>query len=243
MLRGFQDVGTFHIDPMLVSALGSLLFVATIILLLKHISIAKSVGRVNSYKINPTQELVVIGITNTIGMLFRAYSTMGSFSCSTLKSKSGMCTPVAGLPTSVVVIVALYGLTPTFFWIPNAALSRLIIHTIADLVTSPMQSFSFWHISILEFFIFIAAVVVTIFTTIKISIYTSISVSILLLLVRIARPRGTFLRCPGVCPHHTQSSVLTAPHTLSVHASPCFPTTPHLCTRISPWTTILESFK
>ena len=104
-----------------------------------------------------------------------------------------MRTPLAGLSTGVVVIVALYGVTPAFFWIPNAALSALIIHAVADLVASPAQTFSFWRVSPLEFFIFIATVVVTIFTTIEIGIYTSISASILLLLVRIARPRGTFL--------------------------------------------------
>ena len=48
---------------------------------------------------------------------------------------------------------------------------------------------------------------------------------------------------PSVCPRHTQLSVPTTPHPWSVHASPCFPTTPHLCTHVSPWTTILESFK
>lgn len=60
-------------------------------------------------------------------------------------------------------------------------------------MASPAQSFSFWRVSPLEFIIFFAAVVVTIFTTIEIGIYTSISASIVLLLIRIARPRGTFL--------------------------------------------------
>jgi solute carrier family 26 (sodium-independent sulfate anion transporter), member 11 len=39
--RGFQNVGSPHIDPKLVSALGSELPVATIILLLEHIAISK----------------------------------------------------------------------------------------------------------------------------------------------------------------------------------------------------------
>jgi len=148
---------------------------------------------VNGYKINPAQELIAIGVANTIGTLFHAYPATGSFSRSALKSKSGVRTPLAGLVTGLVVIVALYGLTPAFFWIPNAALSALIIHAVADLVASPAQSFSFWRVSPLEFIIFLTAVIVTIFTTIEIGIYTSIGASVLLLLVRIARPRGTFL--------------------------------------------------
>ncbi|KAF8582670.1 sulfate permease [Ramaria rubella] len=196
--RGFQNVGLFHVDPKLVSAFGSELFVATIILLLEHISIAKSFGRVNGYKINPAQELIAIGVANTIGTLFHAYPSTGSFSRSALKSKSGVRTPLAGIVTGLVVIVALYGLTPAFKWIPSAgqcfpSTLALIIHAVADLVASPAQSFAFWRVSPLEFLIFFAGVVVTIFSTIEIGIYTSIGASVLLLLVRIARPRGTFL--------------------------------------------------
>ncbi|KAF8514080.1 sulfate transporter family-domain-containing protein, partial [Gautieria morchelliformis] len=191
--RGFQNVGLFHVDSQLVSALGSELFVATIILLLEHISIAKSFGRINGYKINPAQELIAIGVANTVGTIFHAYPATGSFSRSALKSKSGVRTPLAGLVTGAVVIVALYGLTPAFTWIPTAGLSALIIHAVADLVASPAQSFSFWRVSPLEFVIFFSAVVVTIFTTIEIGIYTSVGASVLLLLVRIARPKGKFL--------------------------------------------------
>ena len=100
-------------------------------------------GRLNGYKINPNQELIAIGVTNTIGSCFGAYPATGSFSRSALKAKSGVRTPAAGIITAIVVIVALYGLTSAFFWIPTAGLSAIIIHAVADLVASPSQvSFS-----------------------------------------------------------------------------------------------------
>ncbi|CAA7267649.1 unnamed protein product [Cyclocybe aegerita] len=167
--------------------------VATIILLLEHIAISKSFGRLNGYKINPNQELIAIGVTNTIGSCFGAYPATGSFSRSALKSKSGVRTPAAGIVTAVVVIVALYGLTDAFFWIPTAGLSAVIIHAVADLVASPSQVFSYWRVSPLEFFIWLAAVLVTIFSSIENGIYTSIAASLVLLLIRVARPRGAFL--------------------------------------------------
>lgn len=104
-----------------------------------------------------------------------------------------MRTPAAGILTAVVVIVALYGLTPAFFWIPSAGLSAIIIHAVADLVAKPDQVYSFWRVSPLEFVIWSAAVLVTVFSTIEDGIYTSICSSLALLLVRIARPRGYFL--------------------------------------------------
>ncbi|CAL1704078.1 unnamed protein product [Somion occarium] len=191
--RGFKHVGTPNIDGELVSALAGQLPVATIILLLEHIAISKSFGRVNGYKINPNQELIAIGVTNLIGTVFSAYPATGSFSRSALKSKSGVRTPAAGILTSVVVIVALYGLTAAFFWIPNAGLSAVIIHAVADLVASPSQVYTYWKVSPLEFIIWLAAVLVTIFSSIENGIYTSICASLALLLIRVARPRGYFL--------------------------------------------------
>ena len=158
-----------------------------------YLLIISAFGRVNGYKIDPNQELVAIGVTNTIGTVFGAYPATGSFSRTALKSKSGVRTPLAGIFTAVVVIVALYGLTPAFTWIPTAGISAVIIHAVLDLVAKPTQVYSFWRVSPLEFFIWLAAVLVTVFSTIENGIYTSICASLALLLVRIAHPRGYFL--------------------------------------------------
>lgn len=190
---GFKHVGQPHIDRKLLSVLAPELPVATIILLLEHIAISKTFGRLNGYKINPNQELIAIGVTNTVGSCFGAYPATGSFSRTALKSKSGVRTPAAGVVTAIVVIVALYGLTKAFFWIPSAGLSAVIIHAVADLVATPAQVYSFWRISPLECVIWWATVLVTVFSTIENAIYTSICISAALLLVRIAHPRGFFL--------------------------------------------------
>ncbi|ODN79929.1 hypothetical protein L202_03814 [Cryptococcus amylolentus CBS 6039] len=190
---GLQHVGRPYIDKDLLAAIGPHIPVATIILLLEHISIAKSFGRLNGYKINPNQELIAIGVNNTLGTLFSAYPSTGSFSRSALKSKAGVRTPAAGLATGVVVIVALYAVAPAFYWIPNAALSALIIHAVADLVASPKHSYAFWRVSPIEYIIFVGAVLWSVFYTIESGIYWSLATSIVLLLLRIARPKGHFL--------------------------------------------------
>ncbi|THH13348.1 hypothetical protein EW146_g6854 [Bondarzewia mesenterica] len=180
--RGLQHVGQPVIDPKLLTAVAGKLPVATIVLLLEHIAISKSFGRLNGYKIDPNQELIAIGVTNTIGSCFNAYPATGSFSRSALKSKSGVRTPAGGIFSAIVVIVALYGLTSAFFWIPSAGLSAVIIHAVADLVAKPHQVYSFWRISPLEFIIWWAAVFVTVFSSIENGIYTSICASMALLL-------------------------------------------------------------
>jgi len=99
----------------------------------------------------------------------------------------------------------LYGLTPAFYWIPTAGLAAVIIHAVADLVTTPAQAYRFWRISPFEFFIWAAAVLVTIFSTIENGIYLSLSTSAALLIYRLAHPRGHFLGRVRVHPSNSTS--------------------------------------
>ncbi len=164
-----------------------------IVLLIEHIAIAKSFGRVNNYIINPSQELVAIGVTNIFGPFLGAYPATGSFSRTAIKSKAGVRTPLAGVITAVVVLLAIYALTAVFYWIPNAALSAVIIHAVGDLITAPNTVYQFWRVSPLEVLIFFVGVFVTVFSTIENGIYCTISISFALLLFRILTARGRFL--------------------------------------------------
>jgi sodium-independent sulfate anion transporter 11 len=69
----------------------------------------------------------------------------------------------------------------------------VIIHAVGDLIVTPKQSYEFWKISPLEFMIFMASIIVTMFTTLEGGIYTAVGASLVVLLYRIARPRGEFL--------------------------------------------------
>ncbi|CAD6960104.1 unnamed protein product [Tilletia controversa] len=182
--RGFQHMGQPDLNRNLLTAIAPELPVSVIVLLLEHIAIAQSFGRVNNYKINPNQELLAIGVTNL--------------------AKSGVRTPIAGWITGIVVIIAIYALTGCFYWIPNAALSAVIIHAVGDLIASPKAAYQFWLVQPLEFFIFLAGVVVTIFASIDIGIYVTIASSLALLLVRVAHPRGRWLGVVRVSHEATQ---------------------------------------
>ena len=124
--RGFKAIGVPTIDSHLLSGMAPQIPVATIILLLEHIAIAKSFGRINDYKIVPDQEVIAIGLTNIVGSFFGAYPATGSFSRTALKSKSGVRTPAAGIITGIVVLLALYALTGAFYYIPLAGLSAYV---------------------------------------------------------------------------------------------------------------------
>ncbi|CAB60015.1 putative sulfate permease C3H7.02 [Schizosaccharomyces pombe] len=191
--RGFQHVGVPLITKKLCRDLASELPVSVIVLLLEHISIAKSFGRVNDYRIVPDQELIAMGVTNLIGIFFNAYPATGSFSRSAIKAKAGVKTPIAGIFTAAVVILSLYCLTDAFYYIPNAILSAVIIHAVTDLILPMKQTILFWRLQPLEACIFFISVIVSVFSSIENGIYVSVCLAAALLLLRIAKPHGSFL--------------------------------------------------
>ncbi|EOD48737.1 putative sulfate permease protein [Neofusicoccum parvum UCRNP2] len=191
--RGFQHAAVPVVNTSIIKAFVSDLPASVIVLLIEHISISKSFGRVNNYTIDPSQEMVAIGVSNLLGPFLGGYPATGSFSRTAIKSKAGVRTPFAGVITALVVLLAIYALPAVFFYIPSASLSGVIIHAVLDLITPPNTVYRFWRISPLEVPIFFAGVLVTVFSTIENGIYTTICTSAALLLFRLFKARGRFL--------------------------------------------------
>lgn len=191
--RGFQHIGLPKVNSEIIGTFASELPATVIVLLIEHIAISKSFGRLNNYTINPSQELIAIGFTNILGPFFGAYPATGSFSRTAIKSKAGVRTPFAGVITAALVLLAIYALTAVFFYIPQAALSAVIIHAVGDLITPPSTVYKFWMINPVEVIIFLAGIIVTVFKDIETGIYVTVAATGAMLLFRISKARGQFL--------------------------------------------------
>ncbi|KAI0458238.1 sulfate permease [Xylaria acuta] len=202
---GFRVHGAPNISTELISAFAPELPATIIVLIIEHIAISKSFGRLNNYVINPSQELVAIGFTNVFGPFLGAYPATGSFSRTAIKAKAGVRTPLAGLWTALLVVLALYALTKVFFYIPMACLSGLIIHAVGDLLTPPATVYQFWQVSPIEVVLFFAGVLIMVFTDIETGVYFVVAASAALLLLRIAKAHGSFLGKVNV--YHVSSDV------------------------------------
>lgn len=166
---------------------------AVIVLVVEHISIGKSFGRINNYTINPNSEFIAIGMANMLGVFVGAYAATGSFSRTAINSKAGSRTPFAGVVTAALVVVALYTLTPMFYYVPQAALAAVIIHAIGDLITPPSTLYEFWRVNPLEVFIFAIGLSVIIFDGIELGVFVMIGLSLAIQLFRIFKANGRFL--------------------------------------------------
>ncbi|KAI0446791.1 sulfate permease [Xylaria telfairii] len=226
--RGFTHAAVPTINTDIISSFASEIPATVIVLLIEHIAISKSFGRVNNYRINPSQEMVAIGVTNIIGPFLGGYPATGSFSRTAIKSKAGVRTPFAGVITGLVVLLAIYALTAVFFYIPNAALAAVIIHAVGDLITTPNTVYTFWRVSPLEPVIFFIGVIVTVFSTIEIGIYTTITISFAIFLVRNLKAKGAILGKVQV--HSVVGDSVLGPDTLAPSEYGTFKSDPSITT-------------
>ena len=76
--------------------LGPGLVVIPLICFLESIAIAKAFARKNKYRVNPSQELIALGIANCMSSFVSSYPVTGSFSRTAVNAQSGVATPAGG---------------------------------------------------------------------------------------------------------------------------------------------------
>lgn len=121
-------------------------------------------------------------------ILNSAFPATGAFSRTAIMARSGVKTPIAGVFSGAVVVLALYALTPAFYYIPDAILSAVVIHAVSDLVSGPKYIKEVWTASPFEFLVWLSAVLVTFFVDVETGIYVAVGLSLAHILLRLARP-------------------------------------------------------
>ncbi|XP_043785495.1 sodium-independent sulfate anion transporter-like isoform X2 [Apis laboriosa] len=106
------------------SELGASIALVPIIGVLGNVAIAKAFA--NGDKVDATQELITLGICNVLGSCASAMPVTGSFSRSAVNHASGVKTPMGGLYTGILILLALSLFTPYFYFIPKVIISAVI---------------------------------------------------------------------------------------------------------------------
>ncbi|XP_019888316.1 sodium-independent sulfate anion transporter [Ooceraea biroi] len=108
------------------------IIVVPLISIIGNVAIAKAFSR--GMPLDATQEMLTLGLCNVIGSFFHSMPVTGSFSRSAVNNASGVRTPLGGMYTGILVILALTLLTPYFYYIPKATLSSVIISAVIFMV-------------------------------------------------------------------------------------------------------------
>lgn len=86
-----------------------------------------------------SQEMIALGLANFFGSFFKSIPTCGAFTRSAVSNASGVQTPLSGIYSALMSLLALTLLTPYFNYIPKTTLAAILICAVLSLVC--LQSF------------------------------------------------------------------------------------------------------
>lgn len=71
--------------------------------------------------------MLALGISNIMGSFVSSMPVTGSFTRTAINNASGAQTPLGGIVTGTMLLLALAFLTKTFYYIPKATLAAVVI--------------------------------------------------------------------------------------------------------------------
>uniref|UniRef100_A0A1B6DL52 SLC26A/SulP transporter domain-containing protein n=1 Tax=Clastoptera arizonana TaxID=38151 RepID=A0A1B6DL52_9HEMI len=169
----------------MVSDLGVGTIVVPLIGVLESVSIAKAFAKGKT--VDATQEMIALGLSNILGSLFSSMPVTGSFTRTAVNNSSGVVSPFGGIFTGIMILLSLGFLTSTFFYIPKATLSGLIISAMIYMVEYEAVQM-LWRTKKSDLLPFLTTFVSCLVLGVEVGILVGIAVNLLFILYSSARP-------------------------------------------------------
>jgi len=187
VLRNEENSTVIEKDfPEILSDISVGVLVLALIELMETVAVAKAF--LPGKKLDSTQEMIALGLSNFAGSFVSAFPVSGSFSRSAVNHSSGVRTPLGGVLTGGLVLLALATLAPFFELIPQTALSSIIIAAVA-----PMVKFSDFIVILksnkLDLFPYVLTFISCLLLGLEFGIAIGVNISLGILLYQMARPR------------------------------------------------------
>lgn len=159
----------------------------------EHTGIARAFGVRNNYVTDQSQELAYFGVANFFNSFFHSMGVGGAMSRTAVNSACKVKSPLSGLVTMAVVLISIYELVETLYWIPKATLAAIIICAVWPLISSPSTFYSYWKTSLADFISSQLALWVSLFVSNEVGLAVAVGFNIVYCMMR-----QTFARVTSV---------------------------------------------
>ncbi|XP_065557315.1 sodium-independent sulfate anion transporter-like isoform X2 [Artemia franciscana] len=108
------------------------IIIIPIIAILEAVAISKAFAK--GKKLDVSQEMIAVGVSNILGSFVSSYPVTGSFSRTAVNANSGVKTPISCAITGTLVVLAVAFLTPYFYYITKSSLAAVIIAAVISMI-------------------------------------------------------------------------------------------------------------
>lgn len=131
--------------------------------------------------------MLTLGFCNILGSCFKSMPTCGAFTRSAVSQASGVRTPMAGLYSAALTILALGLLTPYFYYIPSATLAAVLVIAVMFMIDFSLP-LHLWRRNRRDFYAWAGTLVVCLAVGVELGLLFGIVLNIMHLLFMWARP-------------------------------------------------------
>ncbi|EEB12740.1 sulfate transporter, putative [Pediculus humanus corporis] len=171
----------------MVANMGTGIISVPVISVLETIAIAKAFAKGKT--LDATQEMMALGACNIAGSFVRSMPTAGSFTRTAVNNASNVKTPLGGIFTGLIVLLAL-SLTATFKYIPKSTLAGLIL-TAMFYMMETHEIKLIWKTKKTDIIPLVVTIFGCLFLGLDLGIIVGIFVNILFVLYNAVRPKIT----------------------------------------------------
>uniref|UniRef100_A0AAZ3SGL0 STAS domain-containing protein n=1 Tax=Oncorhynchus tshawytscha TaxID=74940 RepID=A0AAZ3SGL0_ONCTS len=145
--------------------------------------IAISLGRIFAlkygYKVDSNQELIALGLSNTIGGVFQCFAISCSMSRTMVQESTGGKTQVASALSAMVILVIMLWIGALFEELPKAVLAAIIYVNLQGMMKQFMDIPTLWKSNKVDMLVWVATLILTVLFNPDIGLAASIAFSML----------------------------------------------------------------
>ncbi|XP_037334400.2 solute carrier family 26 member 6 isoform X1 [Pungitius pungitius] len=155
--------------------------------------IAISLGRIFAlkygYKVDSNQELIALGLSNSIGGVFQCFAISCSMSRSMVQESTGGKTQVAGALSAIVILFITLWIGTLFADLPKAVLAAIIFVNLQGMMKQFMDIRLLWRSNKVDMLIWVATFILTLLLNPDLGLAASIGFSMLTVIFRTQLPK------------------------------------------------------
>ncbi|XP_036388840.1 solute carrier family 26 member 6-like [Megalops cyprinoides] len=159
--------------------------------------IAISLGRIfalkYSYKVDSNQELLALGLSNSVGGIFQCFAISCSMSRSMVQESTGGKTQVASALSALVILVILLKIGELFQQLPKAMLAAIIYVNLHGMMKQFADIRLLWRSNRVDMLVWVVTLIVTLLLNPDLGLAASIAFSIFTVIFRTQLPQYSIL--------------------------------------------------
>ncbi|KAM8754074.1 solute carrier family 26 member 6 isoform 1-T2 [Acanthopagrus schlegelii] len=164
--------------------------------------IAISLGRIFAlkygYSVDSNQELIALGLSNSVGGIFQCFAVSCSMSRSMVQESTGGKTQVAGALSAVVILFITLWIGYLFEDLPKAVLAAIIFVNLHGMMKQFMDIPALWKSNKVDMLVWLVTFILTVLLNPDLGLAASIGFSLLTVIFRTQLPKYSLLgQIPG----------------------------------------------